>query len=72
MRDGRVSIFESERWLEREAREQAEAERIEAEAATKVGPPVVVAVDPFAGPPETWPKRVPAWYMDRVVRKYRR
>jgi hypothetical protein len=77
-----MSIFDTVSWARREAERQrreaaAEARRARsAEQAADLAAGLrdverveVVDVDPFAGPPDTWPDRVPAWYMDRFRRR---
>jgi hypothetical protein len=48
------------------SREQAKAL---AEGLVDIEKVEVVDVDPFIGPPESWPTRAPDWYMERYGRQ---
>jgi hypothetical protein len=73
-----MSFRDTTAWLAKEEREKAERarkeaeERRRAEAKDKVDRPQVVDVNPYAGPPETWPKRAPDWYMAKYSFQKRR
>jgi hypothetical protein len=76
-----MSFRETTAWLakEEQARKERAAERQRARSREQakalasglvdIEKVEVVDVNPFSGPPESWPARAPAWYMDKFRRQ---